>query len=300
MQINATGFVWLFNRWGILGLFVLLGLFTGIALISGYRRPQRLSTKESIPEWAKPVTPISTQTLAITTFCFAAIIGGTSGWFAGPIIGIGLGLASAIFIPLMLINRLQQQWIDSIEDETMSMIQLLILKLQSGQSLIPSLEDIATSSLHGPLKKEIMEYLVGNVIGGGSVTGVLARLRDSDRYKKTWRYQRVLRHLTTAARAQMPAAKLADRMSVLQSAMVDTYSLQLELESEVVQAKYSRWIVSGTLPITVVAFNMFAPEIAVNLFKTLPGQITLVVVTVMVFLLHFVGGKIAQLPPLEL
>lgn len=300
MQIEATGFVWFFNRWGMLGLFVLLGLFTGMALVGGYRRPRKLSEKEAIPEWAKPVTPVSGRVLAGITFCLAAIAGGGSGWFAGPVIGIGLGLASAIFVPLMLINHQRQQWIDSIETETMSMIQLLILKLQSGQSLIPALEDIAASSLHGPLKKEIMEYLVGNVAGGGSVTGVLARLRDSDRYKKTWRYQKVLRHLTTAARAQMPAAKLADRMSVLQSAMVDTYSLQLELESEVVQAKYSRWIVSGTLPVTVIAFNMFAPEIAVNLFKTLPGQITLVVVTVMVFLLHFVGGKIAQLPPLEL
>ena len=54
------------------------------------------------------------------------------------------------------------------------------------------------------------------------------------------------------------------------------------------------------LPITVAAFNFFAPDIAVNLFTTLPGQLAIVFAVVMVVVLNILGTYVARMPPLEL
>jgi Flp pilus assembly protein TadB len=186
------------------------------------------------------------------------------------------------------------------DEGALSLLQLLILKLQSGQSLLPALDELVQNSLSGSLAHDVSTFIVGPVAGGANITQVLSQLRDSPRYKDTWRLRSIFRHLATATRAQMPAHKIAARLQTLQQALVDTYALQLELQADLAQAKYSRWIVSATLPVTTFALNGFAPDIAANLFHTIPGQITLIFVVIMVITLNVVGGLIAKMPPLEL
>jgi Flp pilus assembly protein TadB len=186
------------------------------------------------------------------------------------------------------------------DEGALSLLQLLILKLQSGQSLLPALDELVQNSLSGSLAHDVNTFIVGPVSGGANITQVLSQLRGSPRYKDTWRLRSIFRHLATATRAQMPAHKIAARLQTLQQALVDTYALQLELQADLAQAKYSRWIVSATLPVTTFALNGFAPDIAANLFHTIPGQIILIFVVIMVIMLNVVGGLIAKMPPLEL
>lgn len=288
----------------IFAMFVALGLFLGLLLTDLRWRKQRGDVINQ-PErkegqgWDRAPTPVSTGLV------FLALVGGllpgvALSFYLGPILGIPVGILGAWLVPTTLINNARNRWVREMDTGALSLLQLLILKLQGGQSLLPSLHDLSQNSLRGPLAQDISMFVVGPVSGGANITQVLSQLRDSPRYKHTWRLRRIFRHLSTATRSQMPAHKIAERLQILQQALVDTYALQLELEADLAQAKYSRWIVAGTLPITVFAFNFFAPDIAQNLFHTIPGQAAIVFALVMVVLLNVVGSQIAKMPPLEL
>lgn len=286
----------------VLTLFIAVGLFLGLILVNiRWQKPRQdsIGLDRKKAAWDRPPAPVSS--LVVISALIAGITPGiVLGIWLGPVLGIPVALLGAWLVPSAVVNNARSRWINEMDKSSLSLLQLLILKLQGGQSLLPALQDLSQNSLHGPLAEDITMFVVGPVASGANITQVLSQLRDSPRYKQTWRLRRIFRHLSTSTRAQMPAHKIAERLQILQQALVDTYALQLELESDLAQSKYSRWIVTGTLPITVFAFNFFAPEIAVNLFTTIPGQIAMVFSLFMVVLLNVLGAVIAKMPPLEL
>ncbi len=288
----------------VLLLFAAIGLFLGVTIVNTrWRKKQEGVIKQSRRDqdaWDQPPAPISSGVVVL-----AAVLGGLGPGIAlsvylGPVLGVPVGILGGWVVPTSLVNSARSRWVTEMNTAALSLLQLLILKLQGGQSLLPALDDLSQNSLRGPLAEDVKKFIVGPTAGGANITQVLSQLRDSPRYKDTWRLRRIFRHLATATRVQMPAHKIAERLQILQQALVDTYALQLELEADLAQSKYSRWIVTGTLPITVIAFNFFAPDIAVNLFTTIPGQAAIVFSLLMVVLLNVLGNAIAKMPPLEL
>jgi Flp pilus assembly protein TadB len=287
----------------IVALFAATGLFIGLILTDLRRRKndQAETTSQPDREWDRPPQPVSGR-LILLAFLAGGVVPGIILTFAlGPVLGIPSGILLAWAVPSGIVNNARRKWIEAIDTAALSLLQLIILKLQSGQSLLPALDEMTRSGNLAPiLSRELDHFVVAPVSGGASLPAILAQLRDSPRYANTWRLRRIFRHLSTATRAQMPAHKIAIRLELLQDALVNSYALQLELESDLAQAKYSRWIVAATLPITVIAFNFFAPDIAENLFVTIPGQIAIVFAVMMVVLLNIVGSLLAKLKPLEL
>lgn len=291
----------------LFALFAALGLFIGLIATEIRWRKNLEATalfanknKKTRQEWDRPATPVSSGVVIAGLLLGGVLPGAALTFYLGPVLGIPVGIIGAWLVPTSIIRNARNRWVKEMDMASLSLLQLLILKLQGGQSLLPALHDLSINSLHGPLAQDVAQFIVGPVAGGANITQVLSQLRDSPRYKDTWRLRRIYRHLATATRAQMAAHKVADRLQILQQALVDTYALQLELEADLAQAKYSRWIVAATLPITVFAFNFFAPDIAKNLFTTLPGQIAIIFAIVMVILLNVIGEQIAKMPPLEL
>ena len=301
------GFTPILDERIILALFAIIGLFLGLILVGIRRKPHQdvitgvgQAEEKETARWDQPVTPVSSGVVIVALLLGGVLPGALMSLYFGPVLGVPLGVIGAWLLPTTLINNARSRWVREMDDDALSLLQLLILKLQSGQSLLPALDDLVRNSLSGPLAHDVQTFIVGPVAGGANITQVLSQLRDSPRYQDTWRLRSIFRHLATATRAQMPAHKIAERLQTLQQALVDTYALQLELQADLAQAKYSRWIVSGTLPVVVIAFNSFAPDIGANLFNTVPGQIAIVFAVVMVVLLNVVGAQIAKMPPLEL
>lgn len=288
----------------IVALFAAMGLFVGLLLVDiRWRKPavDEIGRAANRPAWDQPPAPLAPGLALLAALAGGLLPGLALTLYLGPVLGIPVGIMGAWLIPSGLVGRARSRWANAMDDAALSLLQLIILKLQSGQSLLPALDELCRSgSLNRLLATDLTDFIVSPVAGGASLPAVLAQLRDSPRYANTWRLRRIFRHLSTATRAQMPAHKIAIRLELLQEALVESYALQLELESDLAQAKYSRWIVAGTLPITVVAFNFFAPEIAKNLFVTIPGQIAILFAVVMVVLLNVIGTYMAKLKPLEL
>jgi len=288
----------------VLGLFAAVGLFLGLIVVElRFRKTESViaPAKKEEQSWDRPPQPVSTPVVVAAMLLGGVIPGITMTMTLGPVLGVPAGIMLAWAVPHSLITRARNQWAEAMDTAALSLLQLVILKLQSGQSLLPALDELCRSdSLDRTLTADLNNFVVGPVAGGASLPAVFSQLRDSPRYANTWRLRRIFRHLATATRAQMPAHKIAIRLELLQDAMVSSFALQLELEAEVAQAKYSRWIVAATLPITVIAFNFFAPDIANNLFVTIPGQIAIVFAVVMVVLLNVLGTALAKLKPLEL
>lgn len=305
-NLLTGGFTPVLDERLILVLFVAIGLFLGLVVAGRCRRKgedgiARQQKKDyEVARWDQPVTPISPGLVVAALLLGGVLPGGLLSWYFGPVLGVPLGIIGAWLLPATLANSARARWVSEMDEVALSLLQLLILKLQSGQSLLPAMDDLVRNSLSGPLAYDVKTFIVGPVAGGANITQVLSQLRDSPRYADTWRLRSIFRHLATATRAQMPAHKISERLQTLQQALVDTYALQLELQAELAQAKYSRWIVTGTLPVTVVAFNFFAPDIAANLFTTIPGQIAVVFAVTMVVLLNAAGQFVAKMPPLEL
>lgn len=289
----------------IIGLFAAIGLFVGLILIDlpWLNRPDEdlIGGDETERDWHRAPTPLSSSLILLAALLGGVVPGAALTMSLGPVLGLPLGILGAWLVPVSLIGRARRHWTETMDDAALSLLQLLILKLQSGQSLLPALDSLCRSgSLNDRLAADVEDFIVSPVSGGASLPAVLAQLRDSPRYANTWRLRHIFRHLATASRAQMAAHKIAIRLELLQDALVSSYALQLELESDLAQAKYSRWIVAATLPITVFAFNFFAPEIARNLFVTMAGQLAILFAVVMVVLLNIIGAYMARLKPLEL
>lgn len=287
----------------IVAMFATIGLFLGLLLVEiRWRQPKNdlIGQDKTKPAWDHQPAPIA-GSMVLLAALGGVVPGVVLTVMLGPVLGIPVGIMGAWLIPVSLVSRARSGWAVAMDDAALSLLQLIILKLQSGQSLLPALDELCQGgSLNPLLTSDLNDFIVAPVAGGASLPAVLAQLRDSPRYANTWRLRRIFRHLSTATRAQMPAHKIAIRLELLQDALVSSYALQLELESDLAQAKYSRWIVAGTLPITVVAFNFFAPDIAENLFVTIPGQIAILFAVVMVVLLNVFGNILAKLKPLEL
>jgi len=288
----------------VLGLFAAIGLFLGLLVTElRFRKTESViaPSKKDGQSWDQPPQPVSPPVIVVALLLGGVIPGVALTLALGPVLGLPAGIMLAWAVPHGLISRARSQWTETMDTAALSLLQLLILKLQSGQSLLPALDELCRSdSLDRILIADLNNFVVAPVAGGASLPAVFSQLRDSPRYAHTWRLRRIFRHLATATRAQMPAHKIAIRLELLQDAMVSSFALQLELEAEVAQAKYSRWIVAATLPITVIAFNFFAPEIATNLFVTIPGQMAILFAVVMVVLLNIIGTALAKLKPLEL
>ena len=224
----------------IVALFAAMGMFLGLILIDIRWRKHKNDVigqaDKGRPVWDRPPSPISATVVALAVLLGGVIPGIILTVTMGPVLGIPAGILGAWIVPTSLINRSRNRWIEAMDTAALSFLQLIILKLQSGQSLLPTMDELCRSgSLNPALSADIHDFIVAPVSGGASLPTVLAQLRDSPRYANTWRLRRIFRHLSTATRAQMPAHKIAVRLELLQDALVNSYALQLELEADLAQ-----------------------------------------------------------------
>lgn len=209
-------------------------------------------------------------------------------------------LAGAGIAVWMWRGRLHSRWDRELDRQTFLLIRHLRNKLQQGVTLLIALEQTHEQEymLAPPLRDE-MGLLLRRANAGETLGEVLSTSAESPRYAGTHIYRRLLFHLGQATEDYMGPAKMADLLDTFLEVATLVRDTQRTLEARIAQAKYSRWIVAGLLPLVVAFILWRAPEFGTFLLHRLAGNIALGIAALLAALSFVIGKKLATLEPLR-
>lgn len=197
-------------------------------------------------------------------------------------------------------SQLYDRWARELDRQTFLLARHLRNRLEQGVTLLVALEQIHRQQYTlSPTLRDEVRLLLRHVTAGETLAGTLLAAAGSVRYGETQIYRRLLFHLGRATEEYMGPDRIAELLDTFLEVATLVRDTQRTLDARIAQAKYSRWIVTGLLPVVVLLVARLAPEFGAHLLHHPIGNVALGVAALLAGLAYAISRRLAKLKPLS-
>lgn len=227
---------------------------------------------------------------AVTNPAEAALLGLATGVpvtlllaaYAGPtmsLLGAGLGLAVALGWRGVRLRR----WVDEVTHDVQALITILIIQLDAGgDSLYRALECALVESNLTHLRPIVERHVLARKAAGVPLEEGLADLARCRLLRDAPLVQDAFARLADLVARDVPAANLIEVLRLMDNLMTDIARVEREQAALSAQTRYSTYIVALLVVAMGGAIVFLARDLGDLLLHTVPGNLTLLAVSVAV------------------
>jgi Flp pilus assembly protein TadB len=221
------------------------------------------------------------QTLALVIGLGLALALGLA--LIGTVFLAPMGLIAGAFVAFTVRAARLRAWAQGVTRETQALIGNLVIELDSGEgSLYRALEVTVSEGDLPHLRPLVERYVLGRVTEGAYLEDALLDLGRSRLLSYAPVTADALRRLGNLAGRNLPISSLLDALRIMNDTMTDIVRVEQDQLAQSAQIRYSAYIVAALVVTLAALLVLMARDLGDALLRTLPGNISLTVVTLMV------------------
>lgn len=240
-------------------------------------------------------TPVTTITSAVVGLGLALLIA----IYLTPLLSL-LGLFVGVWLAGTLRSLRLGAWRDMVTRDMQVLVTQLVIQLSSGSdSLYRAIEISIDNGRYDVLKPILERHVLARKVSGAPLDQCLSDLATCRLLRDTPLVQSVFGRIASLARRGVPTDTMMEAITQADEMLTEIVKIEKKQEAASAQTRGSAYFVALLLVVMAGAVLVLAPTLRQALLATVPGNITLMLATVLIMISLAVADRAAYSRPMK-